>query len=194
LIAKQADIHARCSTERFRLILLKNACLIGALGAGSILLTGSGHRLWRRTDVGLARGSQDRPPLSRSSTRPTGKGTARYRALKDVCRACPSKAKCSPNAEARKITRDIHCPAVHAARKTKFSSPPPPRTSGNCPNFAKPPSCAKQPFAARAESRAVGPPRIVMLEACLWHDAAPSLQRGADYKWHACGVTARRLG
>jgi hypothetical protein len=39
---------------------------------------------------------------------PTGKGTARYRAVKDVCQACPSKAKCCPNAEARKITREEH--------------------------------------------------------------------------------------
>lgn len=37
---------------------------------------------------------------------PTGKGTARYRALKDVCQTCPSKAKCCPKAEARKITRE----------------------------------------------------------------------------------------
>ena len=37
---------------------------------------------------------------------PTGKGTARYRALKEVCQACPSKAKCCPNADARKITRE----------------------------------------------------------------------------------------
>ena len=37
---------------------------------------------------------------------PTGKGTARYRALKEICQACPSKAKCCPNADARKITRE----------------------------------------------------------------------------------------
>ena len=39
---------------------------------------------------------------------PAGKGTARHRALKDVCLACPSKAKCSPKADAHKITREEH--------------------------------------------------------------------------------------
>jgi hypothetical protein len=55
---------------------------------------------------------------------PTGKGVAKYQALKLTCQVCPSKPKCCPNADARKITRDehedarhvardIHCPAVH---------------------------------------------------------------------------------
>ena len=55
---------------------------------------------------------------------PSGKGVAKYQALKHTCQACPSKLKCCPNADARKITReehedarqvarDIHCPAVH---------------------------------------------------------------------------------
>ncbi len=39
---------------------------------------------------------------------PIGKGTACYRALKEVCHICPSKAKCCPNTEARKITREEH--------------------------------------------------------------------------------------
>ncbi len=47
---------------------------------------------------------------------PTGKGTARYRALKEVCQACPSKSKCCPNAEARKITREEHEDARQVAR------------------------------------------------------------------------------
>ncbi len=47
---------------------------------------------------------------------PTGKGTARYRALKEVCQTCPSKAKCCPNADARKITREEHEDARQAAR------------------------------------------------------------------------------
>lgn len=34
---------------------------------------------------------------------PTGEGTARYRALKEVCQACPSKTRCCPNADARAI-------------------------------------------------------------------------------------------
>ncbi|GAA6202805.1 hypothetical protein NBRC116599_40310 [Aquicoccus sp. SU-CL01552] len=53
---------------------------------------------------------------------PTGKGTARYRALKEVCQACPSKARCCPNADARKITREEHEDARQVARdiaKTK---------------------------------------------------------------------------
>ena len=37
---------------------------------------------------------------------PTSEGTARYRAIKEVCQVSPSKAKCCPNADARKITRE----------------------------------------------------------------------------------------
>ncbi|MDB2407782.1 IS1182 family transposase [Jannaschia sp.] len=47
---------------------------------------------------------------------PTGKGTARYRALKEVCQACPSKPRCCPNADARKITREEHEDARQVAR------------------------------------------------------------------------------
>ena len=47
---------------------------------------------------------------------PTGKGTARYRALKEVCQICPSKPKCCPNADARKITREEHEDARQVAR------------------------------------------------------------------------------
>lgn len=46
---------------------------------------------------------------------PTGMGTARYRALKEVCQACPSKARCCPNADARKITREEHVDARQIA-------------------------------------------------------------------------------
>ena len=47
---------------------------------------------------------------------PTDKGTARYRALKEVCQACPSKAACCPKADARKITREEHEDARQVAR------------------------------------------------------------------------------
>lgn len=47
---------------------------------------------------------------------PTGKGTVCYRALKDVCQACPSKQKCCPNADARKITREENEDARQVAR------------------------------------------------------------------------------
>ena len=47
---------------------------------------------------------------------PTGKGTAKYRALKEVCQVCPSKQKCCPNADARKITREEHEGARQVAR------------------------------------------------------------------------------
>ena len=47
---------------------------------------------------------------------PTGKGTARYRALKEVCQACPSRGQCCPNADARKITREEHEDARQVAR------------------------------------------------------------------------------
>ena len=39
---------------------------------------------------------------------PTGKGVAKYQALKHTCQACPSKMKCRPKADARKITREEH--------------------------------------------------------------------------------------
>jgi hypothetical protein len=47
---------------------------------------------------------------------PTGKDTARNRALKEVCQVCPSKAKCCPNAEARKINREETEDARQVAR------------------------------------------------------------------------------
>lgn len=47
---------------------------------------------------------------------PTDKGTARYRALKDVCQTCPSKPRCCPNADARKTTREEHEDARQIAR------------------------------------------------------------------------------
>lgn len=47
---------------------------------------------------------------------PKGKGVARYRALKQICQACPSKAKCCPNADARKITREENEDARQVAR------------------------------------------------------------------------------
>ena len=53
---------------------------------------------------------------------PTGKGTAKYRALKPICQSCPSKAKCCPNMDARSITREEHEDARQVARdiaKTK---------------------------------------------------------------------------
>lgn len=47
---------------------------------------------------------------------PTGKGVARYRALKGTCQACPSKKNCCPKADARKITREEHEDARDIAR------------------------------------------------------------------------------
>ncbi len=47
---------------------------------------------------------------------PSGKGVAKYRALKHTCQACPSKMKCCPNADARKITREEHEEARQVAR------------------------------------------------------------------------------
>ena len=47
---------------------------------------------------------------------PTGKGVAKYQALKHTCQACPSKQKCCPNADARKITREEHEDARQVAR------------------------------------------------------------------------------
>jgi len=53
---------------------------------------------------------------------PTGKGVAKYQALKHTCQACPSKMQCCPKADARKITREEHEDARQVARdiaKTK---------------------------------------------------------------------------
>ncbi|MDO6457245.1 transposase, partial [Celeribacter halophilus] len=53
---------------------------------------------------------------------PTGKGVAKYQALKHACQACPSKMRCCPKADARKITREEHEDARQIARdiaKTK---------------------------------------------------------------------------
>ena len=47
---------------------------------------------------------------------PTGKGVAKYRALKLTCQVCPSKSKCCPNANARSITREEHEDARQVAR------------------------------------------------------------------------------
>lgn len=49
-------------------------------------------------------------------------GTRRYRALKEVCQACPSKHRCCPKADARSITREEHEDArdfARSSRKTK---------------------------------------------------------------------------
>ena len=67
---------------------------------------------------------QFRRNYSDANRSPTGKGTARYRALKEVCQACPSKAKCCPNADARKITREKH----EDARRLLTTSPRPSNT------------------------------------------------------------------
>jgi hypothetical protein len=47
---------------------------------------------------------------------PISKGVAKYQALKHTCQACPSKMKCCPNADARKITREEHEDARQVAR------------------------------------------------------------------------------
>lgn len=59
---------------------------------------------------------QFRRNYSDPNRRPTGKGVAKYQALKHTCQACPSKAKCCPNADARKITREEHEDARDVAR------------------------------------------------------------------------------
>ena len=65
---------------------------------------------------------QFRRNYSDPSRGPDGKGIAKYRALKLTCQACPSKAKCCPNADFRSITREEHEDARQVARdiaKTK---------------------------------------------------------------------------
>ncbi len=59
---------------------------------------------------------QFRRNYSDPNRRPTGKGVAKYQALKLTCRSCPSKPKCCPNADARKITREEHEDARQVAR------------------------------------------------------------------------------
>jgi hypothetical protein len=53
---------------------------------------------------------------------PSSTGRTKYRGLKLICQACPSKAKCCPNAGSRTITREEHEDARQIARdiaKTK---------------------------------------------------------------------------
>ena len=53
---------------------------------------------------------------------PSGKGTARYRALKLTCQACPSKLQCCPDSDRRTINREPDEDARQVARdiaKTK---------------------------------------------------------------------------
>ncbi|EEX11953.1 transposase IS4 family protein [Citreicella sp. SE45] len=47
---------------------------------------------------------------------PTGQGSAKYRALKLTCQACPSKAECCPDADARSIPREEQEDARQVAR------------------------------------------------------------------------------
>ena len=47
---------------------------------------------------------------------PSGKGVAKYQALKHTCQACPSKPKCCPKADCRKITREEYEDARDVAR------------------------------------------------------------------------------
>ena len=47
---------------------------------------------------------------------PSGKGVAKYRALKLTCQACPSKVQCCPNMDFRSITREEHEDARQVAR------------------------------------------------------------------------------
>lgn len=65
---------------------------------------------------------QFRRNYSDPNRKPTGKGVAKYQALKHTCQSCPSKMKCCPKAHARKITREEHEDARQVARdfaKTK---------------------------------------------------------------------------
>ena len=65
---------------------------------------------------------QSRRNYSDPSRGPTTAGRTKYRGLKLICQACPSKALCSPNADTRTITREEHEDARQVARdiaKTK---------------------------------------------------------------------------
>ena len=65
---------------------------------------------------------QFRYNYSDPNRKPTGKGVAKYQALKHTYQACPLKMKCCPKADARKITREEHEDARQVARdiaKTK---------------------------------------------------------------------------
>ena len=59
---------------------------------------------------------QFRRNYSDPSRGPTGKGVAKYQARKHTCQACPSKPKCCPRADCRKITREEHEDARDVAR------------------------------------------------------------------------------
>ena len=64
----------------------------------------------------MSKKKQKTLPLRKRRTQPTGKGVAKYQALKHTCQACPSKKKCCPKADARKITREEHEDARQVAR------------------------------------------------------------------------------
>ena len=51
---------------------------------------------------------QFRRNYSDPSRGPTSTGRTKYRGLKLICQACPSKANCCPNASSRTITREEH--------------------------------------------------------------------------------------
>ena len=51
---------------------------------------------------------QFRSDYSDPNRGPTGKGVAKYQALKRTCLTCSSNPKCCPKAECRKITREEH--------------------------------------------------------------------------------------
>ena len=82
----------------------------------------SERRLCEEVHLNLAYRWFCRLDLSDPNRGPDGKGVAKYRALKLTCQACPSKAKCCPNADFRSITREEHEDARQVARdiaKTK---------------------------------------------------------------------------
>jgi len=54
---------------------------------------------------------------------PTGKGVAKYRALKLICQTCPFKAQCFPNMDFRSITHDEHEDARQVARDIAKTKP-----------------------------------------------------------------------
>jgi hypothetical protein len=59
---------------------------------------------------------QFRRNYSDPSRGPISTGRTKYRGLKLMCQACPSKANCCPNTDFRTITREEHEDAHQVAR------------------------------------------------------------------------------
>ncbi len=100
---------------------------------------------------------------------PTGKGIAKYQALKHTCQTCPSKMKCCPKADARMITRGEHEDATDVTRAIR-------KTRQTCS------SCRKKSKVFAHLKRILGLERLRFRGPCgmTSHRTAQNLRKVAD--------------